>query len=102
LQRREVSYWAAATLLARGEPVLALRVASDALTSVGPQGNPEVGWRLAAVAFLAARKTNDAGSAANMKARVDADVRQIETTWAAAATAYFARPDLAALRKQVR
>jgi tetratricopeptide (TPR) repeat protein len=98
-QRREISYWVAATLLARGESAPALRVASDSLRSMGQPGNPELGWRLAAVAFLAARKTNDTAAAATMKARVEADTRQIRTTWVADATVYFARPDLAALQK---
>jgi hypothetical protein len=101
-QRREISYWVAATLLARGESAPALRVASDALESMGQPGNPELGWRLAAVAFLAARRTDDVAAATTMQARVEADTAQIRTTWTADATVYFARPDLAALQKQIR
>jgi hypothetical protein len=41
------------------EHAQALNVASDALGSMGQPGNPELGWRLAAVAFLAARRTNE-------------------------------------------
>jgi hypothetical protein len=69
---------------------------------MGQPGNPELGWRLAAVAFLAARKTNDAAAAATMQARVEADTARIRTTWAADATVYFARPDLADLLKRIR
>jgi tetratricopeptide (TPR) repeat protein len=100
--QRETSYWVAVTLLARGAPALAFTVANDALTTMGPQGNPELGWRLAAAAAVAARNTKESAVAAGLTARVQTDIKQIEATWAAAAGVYFSRADLAALRRQVR
>ena len=53
--RREWSYWVAATLVARGEHATAYTVASEVLAEPAVGANPELAWRLAAVAVQAGR-----------------------------------------------
>jgi tetratricopeptide (TPR) repeat protein len=100
--RRELSYWIAQTLLARGQHALAYSAASAALAEPGAQGNAELGWRLAAVAALAAKGRAASTDGASMSARASTNVRDLTAAWGAAhADMYFARPDLQALRKTV-
>jgi serine/threonine protein kinase len=99
--QRELSFWAAATLIERHQNVLAYAVASEAWSLPGAQGNLELRWRLAAVAAEASRGIAVPPDGANMPGRATSDAGQLTTTWAGDAAAYFARPDLAVLRRNV-
>jgi tetratricopeptide (TPR) repeat protein len=98
VNRRELSYWIGQTLLVRREAALAYSVASAALAEPGTQGNSELGWRLAGVAALAARRRAALTDGASMSARANTAIQQLTAAWQAHADAYFARPDLRALR----
>jgi hypothetical protein len=102
VDRREWSYWAAQTLLARREAKLAYAVASEALAAPGTEANLEISWRLAAVAALAANRLPPQANSASMRARVQALLDQLSAGWTGAAAIYLGRPDLSALRQAVQ
>lgn len=97
--RRELSYWVAQTILARRDPNLALSIASAEFEKPVLKANIELRWRLSAIADRAIRAGATPGTSANYKAVSDDDVRRVIAELAGDATAYFARPDLAALRE---
>jgi tetratricopeptide (TPR) repeat protein len=99
--RRELSYWAASTLLARHEDTTAYSVASEALRALEGRENPELGWRLAAIATLAKQTGPAAQSGASMRDHASASIQSLVLVWGAQADIYFARPDLKALRVRI-
>jgi tetratricopeptide (TPR) repeat protein len=90
--RREMTYWAARTLLLRGSPDLARKMSEDAWSEPPVRNNFELRWRLAALAA-------QAGAATRASAR--ADLLTLLGQWPVPGVTYVARPDLAALRKDL-
>ena len=100
--QRELAYWVAQILLARGDRTGAETAASAPLSVAAVEKNAELGWRLAAVRGLASRLTTGTSNSASISALIKTKTGQIETAWGnAAAKVYFSRPDLLALRKAV-
>lgn len=95
---RELAYWVATTLLARGRADLAWRVSHEAWSAPAARTNLELRWRLAAVATRAAGGPPD-GSGASMRTAARADLQSLLTQWAAHGQAYGTRADVAELRK---
>lgn len=93
--RRELSYWVAQTLRARGEHVQAHELAKAAWSDPANQSNPELRWRLAAVAILSV----PAQIGATIPPRsAEEDVQKLKALWPGYdPTAYFNRADLKAL-----
>jgi tetratricopeptide (TPR) repeat protein len=100
--RRECMYWVALTLVRRGDVGRARSLALEALADPGIRDNAEQGWRLAAVARLAAQKLPSMDVNAALSNRKNISPTDVEAAWGDAAKAYFDRPDLTALRKGVR
>lgn len=95
---RELAYWVAETLLARGRADLARRVSSDAWSAPAAGNNLELRWRLAAVAAKAGG--GPPGSTdASMRTAARTDLQSLLTQWAVHGQAYSSRADVAALRK---
>jgi hypothetical protein len=84
--QRELSYWVAQTLRARGENGPARDLAQAAWAEPAGQGNPELRWRLAALAQ----------NGATMPPRAAEDAMQaLKALWSGYdSTAYFNRADL--------
>jgi hypothetical protein len=101
-ERRELSYWAAQTLLLRREVALASQVVTAVMSDPILDRNDELGWRLAAVAAEAAKRGPAPGDGASIAALSRSRVEQIKAAWAGAAVSYLGRPDLAALMKTVQ
>jgi tetratricopeptide (TPR) repeat protein len=90
--RREMSYWAAQTLRARGENTRAHDLAQGALAEAASRLNPELRWRLAALANLTA--PTQIGATMPPHATGD-DIQKLKTLWGAYdSTPYFNRADL--------
>jgi hypothetical protein len=102
VERREWAYWIALTLLQRGEAAKAESMALAALSAPAVRGNPEQGWRLAAVAALAAKKNPASTLAKTVAGLKNTTPAELEAAWGPAAKTYFARPDLVALRNSIR
>jgi tetratricopeptide (TPR) repeat protein len=100
--KREISYWIAQTLLARKAWNEAYAVSHAAWTAAAARGNPELGWRLAAVAAQAAGNGAVAPDGASMPARSEADLRLVSAALGDSAAAYLSRPDLAILLTALR
>jgi len=99
VSQRDLSYWAALTLLERREYSLAVTLATQAASSPPAEANPELHWRLMAIADKAGRRlTAGPANGASISARAATDVQQLVALWGGQATAYLARLDLAALR----
>jgi tetratricopeptide (TPR) repeat protein len=98
--RPDVSFWVASTLRARRDAPGALAVALATLASPAARRNPEASWRVAALAAAVAGRQHV--KSATIAAQFRATEDRLLTAWAGAASAYFARPDLAELRKGVR
>jgi tetratricopeptide (TPR) repeat protein/predicted Ser/Thr protein kinase len=104
-QVRELSYWAAQTLLARGEDRLAYGIASGAWSAPAGQSNLELRWRLAAVAFLASKAnhlTSDSPGAKMPPHEGQIDLAGLAAAWGNQAETYLKRQDLDALRKAMQ
>jgi tetratricopeptide (TPR) repeat protein len=95
---RELAYWVAETLLARGRADLARRVSSEALSAPAAGTNLELRWRLAAVAAKAGGGPSDSTDA-SMRTDARTDLQSLLTQWAAQGQSYASRADVAALRK---
>ena len=93
---RELTYWAARTLLARRSPGLAFKITEAAWAAAPARANLELRWRLAA---LASSSAPDAGVGATMRASAREDLRTLLGQWSGHGVPYLNRPDLAALRK---
>jgi hypothetical protein len=93
---RELTYWAARTLLARRSPGLAFKITETAWAAAPARANLELRWRLAA---LASSSAPDAGVGATMRASAREDLRTLLGQWSGPGAPYLSRPDLAALRK---
>jgi len=102
--RREMVYWAARTLVARHEGVMANRLVSDALAEAATGRNAEITWRLTAVAAQSARLIPGRTDATALAERAAKEADELSAAWSTlpAATGYFNRPDLAELRKTTR
>jgi tetratricopeptide (TPR) repeat protein/predicted Ser/Thr protein kinase len=99
--RRELAYWVADTLVARGDEGQAAIVAAPALSAVGGQDNLEWRWRLEA-AVSRGRHDAVAADGATMASHASADLQRLSDLWRGAATAYLARPDLVELRRSLQ
>jgi tetratricopeptide (TPR) repeat protein/predicted Ser/Thr protein kinase len=97
--RRELAYWVSRTLLARKDAAAALSVVTTELAAPPLATNVELRWRLRALADLAVAAGATASPGMSFASSVDEDVRHVTAEWAAGASLYFARPDLADLRK---
>ncbi|HEX5071021.1 MAG TPA: protein kinase [Vicinamibacterales bacterium] len=95
IDRREFSFWVAQILLARREQALAGRITSAALADKVVLANPELSWRLSAVAAEAARTSQAPAEVSSFMTQARTSVTALKTAWAGAADAYLARPDLA-------
>ena len=91
--RREMTYWVARTLLLRRRPDLARKMCEDAWNEPPARNNLELRWRLAALASRAG---------APMGASARGDLQSLLGQWPGAGVTYVARPDLAALRKDLQ
>ncbi len=103
--RHDFAWWAAATLLARGDAARAFAVSHTALTGPEPPSNPEMRWRLAAVASVAAAKLGRAADAKTLQDRARDDLRLLFERWTATETdrlTYLARADLAGVRDVIK
>lgn len=98
---RELAYWTARTLLRRRSPVLALTVTESARTAVPAQGNLELRWRMAALAAQISSAAPNPSAGATMRTAARDDLRTLLAQWSEAGVTYIARPDLAALRKDL-
>ena len=98
---RELTYWAARTLLLRRSPGLALKVSESAWAAPPARGNVELRWRLAVLAAQASLSVPVAGEGAIMRASARDDLRTLLEQWSGPGDTYIARPDLAALRKDL-
>lgn len=98
---REMSYWAARTLLLRRRPDLARQVSEAAWGAAPAKSNLELRWRLAAVAAQTALSSPapDAASSVTMRTSARDELQKLLDQWAGSAETYIARPDLAVLRK---
>jgi hypothetical protein len=99
--RRQLLFWVADTLLARGDKERAYVLTMAALAEAGGQQNVELRWRLEAVAGLAGR-TLTANGSASISSKARADLQRLSDLWLSDAPAYLARPDLTELRRTVR
>jgi tetratricopeptide (TPR) repeat protein len=90
--RREMTYWAVRTLLLRRSMELARKMSEDALNEPPVRSNLELRWRLAALAAKAGADTRIAALA---------DLGTLLGQWPVPGVLYVARPDLAALRKDL-
>jgi tetratricopeptide (TPR) repeat protein len=100
--RREWSYWVARTLLSRGDSARAVQICAAILADPIVQADPELGWRLAAVAADAKRRLNASGDIGNLAEQARTSIDQIKKAWAGAAEPYLSRPDLAVLVRTVQ
>jgi tetratricopeptide (TPR) repeat protein/predicted Ser/Thr protein kinase len=98
--RRQLAFWVADTLLARGDKERANALATAALAEAGGQQNLELRWRLEAIAGLAGRAVNASGGA-SISSQARADLQRLSDLWLSDASAYLARPDLVELRRTV-
>jgi tetratricopeptide (TPR) repeat protein len=99
--RRELRYWAARTLLARGEKAAAHALAVAAWSEAGAKTNAEIRWRLAALAGVAAQGLALVPDSASMLAHSATDRQALEAAWRTHSQRYLARPDLSLLRKSL-
>ncbi|MEX2271535.1 MAG: hypothetical protein WD690_08700 [Vicinamibacterales bacterium] len=97
--RRYLSYWVALTRLRRGEAGLAYSAARAALQAPQTADNPELHWRLAALAFLAGKAISSAQDGAAMRAQAENGRQRISESWGEDAPAYFGRHDLTLLHR---
>jgi len=101
--RRDMAYWVAQTLLARGEHQRALSVAVAARDDPAASGNREQHWRMAVVAGLASQiLTKRSVEGASIRAEVLREIDALKAAWPTQAAVYFARPDLALLCRQLQ
>jgi hypothetical protein len=92
--KRDLAYWIAHTLLARGDRSRAEAVAVGTLSTQGGLKNIELRWRLEA---LATRLGLADPQGASMAAQAKVDFQRLRDSWGAAAAAYLARPDIVEL-----
>jgi hypothetical protein len=92
--RREMTYWAARTLLLRRSADLARKMTEAAWGAAPARNNLELRWRLAAL-------TVQAGAGDTMRASARGDLQALLGQWPVPGVTYVARPDLAALRKDL-
>ncbi|MEO6224062.1 MAG: protein kinase [Vicinamibacterales bacterium] len=92
--RREMTYWAARTLMLRRNPDLARKISEEAWNEAPARTNLELRWRLAALAA-------QASGGATMRAAARGDLMTLLGQWPVPGVTYVARPDLAALRKDL-
>jgi hypothetical protein len=100
--RREMTYWAARTLLLRRSPELALKLSHDAWSEAPARNNFELRWRLAGLAAQASASMPGAPNreaGVTMRASARGDLQTLLGQWPVPGVTYVARPDLAALRK---
>jgi serine/threonine protein kinase len=100
VNRGEVAYWVAQTLLSQQQPAAAQNVLARA-AAPAVDHNIELRWRLDAVNALAAGYLHPNNNDASISTRVDGDLRQLSAAWATHAASYLARPDLKALIRKV-
>ena len=103
--KHDLAWWAASTLIARGDAQRAFAVANAALTGPEPPVNPEVRWRLAALASVAAARLGRTADAAALQEAARQDSRLLFERWGASETdrlTYLARADLAGVRDVVK
>jgi tetratricopeptide (TPR) repeat protein len=93
---REQCYWIAAALQAQGKWAEADAEARRGLLLLGTISNPELAWRLAAVAAASERQQRRAAN--DVHDRAQTELSNLEKQWVAAAPAYLQRPDLYQLR----
>ena len=99
---REGCYWEALALLRQQQFQRALDVAQGAWSAPGAKGNPELRWRLAALAWLAAQNLKPVpDDSANMRALAQSDWNALEKSWGEATRPYISRPDIVALRQRL-
>jgi tetratricopeptide (TPR) repeat protein/predicted Ser/Thr protein kinase len=98
--RRQLTFWVADTLLARGDSRRAYALATAALAEPGGQPNVELRWRLEAVAAQAGHTVMPQGSA-SISSQARGDLQRLSDLWPSEAPAYLARPDLTELRRTV-
>ena len=92
---RELSYWVASARLLSGDYQVAHDIAQTALSSPVSQGNSEFGWRMSAIAFVAASHLSDTGiDPASLRSVWERETEATRRALGAAAPAYFARYDL--------
>jgi hypothetical protein len=95
--RPDIAFWAARTLVSRREYAPAVELVAEAVGRPAAQANPELTWRLRAVAVQAARGVGSSDAAAVSLA--EQSRAAVESVLGAHAALYFARPDLVSLRK---
>jgi len=93
----ELSYWAAGALAARHEDAKAYAVAARALNRLEGRDNPELQWRLAALAAQARMPASAPLTGASMRARAEAGLVAMKPSWGDSIDRYLARADLKAL-----
>jgi Flp pilus assembly protein TadD len=103
--KQDLGWWAAATLLARGDAARAFAVSHAVLTGPEPLSSPEVSWRLAAVASIAAARLGRTADATALKEQAKQARALFFERWAASETdrlTYLRRADLAGLPDVVK
>lgn len=90
---REMTYWAARTLIQRRSLELARRISQEAWAAAPAAGNLELRWRLAAL------MAQIPASSVTMRTSASDELQKLLGQWAGDGVTYIARPDLAALRK---
>jgi tetratricopeptide (TPR) repeat protein len=99
--RHELAWWAGSTLLARGDFHRAFAVSSAPLTGAEPPSNPEVLWRLSALAATAAERAGRTADATEFQNRARQNQKLLFERWGASEAdrlTYLARADLAGVR----
>lgn len=100
--RRELGYWVARTLLARGLEDQAAAVARAALLSARASGNLELAWRLGAVEASAV-EPGGAGAVdrASIAEQAREDLKALTGGWVDSDVTYLSRADIRELRNAV-
>jgi len=102
LTAAEFGYWAAGALAARHEDALAFAVATKALSRLDGRDNPELQWRLAALAAQVRIPASLQPAGASMRARAEAGLIAMRGSWGENVDRYLARPDLKPLHDGLR
>jgi tetratricopeptide (TPR) repeat protein len=101
--RRDMTYWVVQTLLARSEHQAAFTMAVAARDTPAVADNLEHRWRMAALAAIAGKSLSGQGiDSAALRADALRATEALKTAWSTQAAAYFERPDLALLLRQMQ
>jgi hypothetical protein len=103
--KHDLAWWAAATLLARRDAARAFAVSSAVLTGPDAPSNPEMRWRLAAVASVAAARLGRTADASALQEQAKQARALFFERWGASETdrlTYLRRADLAGVLDVVK